>query len=365
MCSPGVLPHVAQFMLRFSRHGLLVEPASEKTTTTTTISVAILAQVRGYCPTAISACLGICPGDIWYERKRFSPILQVSLSLLNSMWVRAVLWMALCEAVGSEPGWAAADSMVPLKEQAGLAYTTIEHCGNSGDVFFIDCSMQFGYLVDVGLFLPAACLLAAFSCVLPACGAAPSPCGLALSAELWPYSGICFQSWIVDVDFDGLCLILCGWSRFVGDESCLGPMTSCGAFLWIVSPCGLMALISSCCSYCEDLSLMALKDECSPGYGVLEFLMALLQGCCSHGVIFGFMAYFVGSSVAAAIALLYFSKKMKQHAAAAGAAAIEGMRVSESLLTSAAVALKYFKGKKAQQAAAAAGSCVCCLLQCD
>ena len=65
------------------------------------------------------------------------------------------------------------------------------------------------------------------------------------------------------------------------------------------------------------------------------------------------MAYFVGSSVAAAIALLYFSKKMKQHAAAAEAAANEGMRVSESLLTSAAVALKYSMVQEVQHAAAA------------
>ena len=59
--------------------------------------------------------------------------------------------------------------MVPLKEQAGPAYTTIEHCGNSGDVFFIDYSMQFGYLVDVGLFLPAACLLVVLPSLL-SCG---------------------------------------------------------------------------------------------------------------------------------------------------------------------------------------------------
>ena len=124
-----------------------------------------------------------------------------------------------------------------------------------------------------------------------------------------------------------------------------------------------MALMASCCSYCEDLGLMVLKDECSPGYGVLEGLKALLQGCCFNGVIFGFQALmiccygdFVGSSLAAAISLLYFSKKMKQHAAVAEAAANEGMRVSESLLTSAAIALKYFKGKKAQQAAAAAAA---------
>ena len=102
------------------------------------------------------------------------------------MWVSAVLWTALCEAAGSEQAWAAGDSMVPLREHAGPAYATIEHCGISkGDVFFIDYSMQFGYLVDVGLFLPAACFVAPFSCVLLACGAAPSLCGLALSAELW------------------------------------------------------------------------------------------------------------------------------------------------------------------------------------
>ena len=89
---------------------------------------------------------------------------------------------------------------------------------------------------------------------------------------------------------------------------------------------------------------------------MLEGLTALLQGCCSYGVIFGFMAYFVGSSVAAAIVLLYFFKKMKQHAAAAEAAANEGVRVSESLLTSAAVALKYPMVQEAQHAAAAGSS---------
>ena len=108
---------------------------------------------------------------------------------------------------------------------------------------------------------------------------------------------------------------------------------------------------------------MVLKDGCSSGYGVLERLKALLQGCCSYGVVLGSMAMmiccygdFVGSSVAAAIALLYFSKKMKQHAAAAEAAAKEGMRVSESLLTAAAVALKCLMVQKAQHAAAAAAA---------
>ena len=120
--------------------------------------------------------------------------------------------------------------------------------------------MQFGYFVDVGCFLPAACFVASFPCVLPACGAAPSPCGLALSVELWPYPGICFQPWIVDVGFGDLYLMQCGWSRFVGDKSCSGLMTFCGSFLWIVFPCGLMALMASCCCYCEDLGLMVLKD---------------------------------------------------------------------------------------------------------
>ena len=245
--------------------------------------------------------------------------------------------------------------MVPLKEHAGNAYATVEHCVNSkGDVFFIDYSMQFGYHVDVGLFLPAACFVAAFSCVLPACGAAPSPCGLALSAELWRYPGICVQSWIVDVGFGGLYLLQC--------ESCLGLMTFCGSFLWIVSPCGLMALMAGCCSCFEDLGLMVLKDGCSSGYGVFEGLKALLQGCCPYGAVLGPMALmvccydFFGSSVAAAIALLYFSTKMKQHAAAAEAAANEGMHVSESLLTSAAVVLKNLMVKKAQQAAAVAAA---------
>ena len=39
--------------------------------------------------------------------------------------------------------------------------------------------------------------------------------------------------WIVDVGVDGLYLMQCGWSRFVGDESCLGLMTFCGSSLWI------------------------------------------------------------------------------------------------------------------------------------
>ena len=65
--------------------------------------------------------------------------MAVAAIVLNSMWVCAVLWTALCEAVGSEQAWAAADSMVPLKEHAGPVFATIEHCGNSkGDVFFID-----------------------------------------------------------------------------------------------------------------------------------------------------------------------------------------------------------------------------------
>ena len=124
------------------------------------------------------------------------------------------------------------------------------------------------------------------------------------------------------------------------------------------------------CSYCEDLSLMSLKDECSPGYGVLECLKALLQGCCSHGVISGFMLYVskkviqysaaaeaaanegmrVSESLlaSAAVLLKYSMVQEAQHAAAAGAGAKEGLRVTESLFTSAAIALKYFKGKKAQ-----------------
>ena len=69
---------------------------------------------------------------------------------------------------------------------------------NSKGGWIIDYSMQFGSSVDVGLFVLAACLVAAISCALPAfVVAAPVPCGPALFALLWLHPG-CFQTWNLD-----------------------------------------------------------------------------------------------------------------------------------------------------------------------
>ena len=56
---------------------------------------------------------------------------------------------------------------------------------NSKGGLIIDCSMQFGSPVDVGLFVLAACLVAAITRALPASVvSAPVLCGSALFAEL-------------------------------------------------------------------------------------------------------------------------------------------------------------------------------------
>ena len=69
---------------------------------------------------------------------------------------------------------------------------------NSKGGLTIDYSMQFGSSVDFGLFVLAACLVAAISCALPAfVVAAPVPWGPALFAKLWLYPG-CFQTWNLD-----------------------------------------------------------------------------------------------------------------------------------------------------------------------
>ena len=102
----------------------------------------------------------------------------------NSMRAFALLWLDLSCAVGSVR---AADTSILLEEQSGLT---------KGDYSAIDCSMQYGSL-DVGVSVLAACWSAAFS-VVPAFVVAAfpfSPCGLALSADLWLHPGLCFQSW--------------------------------------------------------------------------------------------------------------------------------------------------------------------------
>ena len=96
----------------------------------------------------------------------------------NSMWVLAILWLDLSNAI--------ADATILLEAQSGVM---------KGDYSVTDYSMQCGSF-DVGVSLPAACSSAASS-VVPA----PFPflsCGLALSAELRLYPVFCFQSWNVD-----------------------------------------------------------------------------------------------------------------------------------------------------------------------
>ena len=124
---------------------------------------------------------------------------------------------------GQEPSW----FVVPLEpllidyDEALLVNETshsvlapflvMETSRNSIGGWIIDCSMHVGSSVDGGLFVLAACLVAAFSCAVPAfVVAAPVPCGLALFAKLWLYPG-CFQTW----NFDG-CSVFMYFSIMVG-----------------------------------------------------------------------------------------------------------------------------------------------------
>ena len=168
----------------------------------------------------------------------------------------------------------------------------------------VDSSMRVGSPVDGGLSVLAACLVAAFSCALPAfVVAAPVPCGPALVVMQWLYPG-CFQTWnFDDVSFD----------------------------------CGFLALMA-CVLFCERTfsGIMTLS-----GFPVLIVLRGPTARSTSSGaalclfLVGFFWSYqpFAGGAAAVALSYLFMKKNMQAEACAA---AIEGEHASGALLTSAA-----------------------------
>ena len=100
-------------------------------------------------------------------------------------------------------------------------------CSVSG---IIDYSMRVGSPVDGGLSVLAACLVAAFSCALPALVVvAPVPCDPALVVMQWLHPG-CFQTWnFDDVSFDCGFLALMACVLFC-ERTFSGVMTLSEAF---------------------------------------------------------------------------------------------------------------------------------------
>ena len=161
-------------------------------------------------------------------------------------------------------------------------------------------------------------------------------------AESWRHPGVYFQSWKFDGGLGCWYLMQNGWLRCVVDEFCPGLLTFIGSFPWIVSPCGLTALMAWLCSCCygEFLGLMALYLGCCCGgdFG----LTALLGGCFWNGMV---------AAAAEAAFTSVFDVKIR-HAAAALEAAI-GNHGLNSLLNTPEAACKYFCNKSGQHAAAA------------
>ena len=156
--------------------------------------------------------------------------------------------------------------------------------------------MQFGSSVDDGLFVLAACLVATFSCALPAFVVAASvPCDPALFLKQWLYPG-CFQTW----NFDGV---------FIYFQLC----SVRGTFLGVMILSGFSCLVAL-------RGLMARATRA--GAALCLFIVGF------------FWSYQSFAGGAAAVAFSYFFKKKKMQAAAACAPAIEGVHVSEFLLTS-------------------------------
>ena len=142
---------------------------------------------------------------------------------------------------------------------------------NSKGGLIIDYSMQFGSPVDVGLFVQAACLVAAIThALLASVVAAPVLCGSTLLAKLRLYPG-CFQTWNLDGEsvftylmHYGCFLVLMAECVKCRAEAFLGLMTGSG-LPPLVAPYGLLAF-------------MAMVGCCR---GEISGFMAEENGCCS------------------------------------------------------------------------------------
>ena len=92
----------------------------------------------------------------------------------------SVLLLVLCGVSGSKPSWTDV-SMEPCTE-GDLEALPVNETSGSDVENTISYSIQYGFLADRGLFVPAACMIAAHSSVLHAFVVdAFLPCGPALS----------------------------------------------------------------------------------------------------------------------------------------------------------------------------------------
>ena len=88
----------------------------------------------------------------------------------------SILLLVLCGASGSKLSWTVVSTEPPM--EGDLETLPVNQSAGSDFETTVDYSIQYGFLVDWGLLVPAACMFAAFSSVSPAfIAVAFLPCG--------------------------------------------------------------------------------------------------------------------------------------------------------------------------------------------
>ena len=193
--------------------------------------------------------------------------------------------------------------------------------------------MQVGSSEDVGLFVLAACLVAAISCALPAC-----PFGPALFAMLWLYRG-CFQTWNLDVEsvlmyFGQVCSVLCEnvsrshdplWTLLFGLIVFIAMM-GCGrseisSFKAEKNGCSSWASGRGC-SAGDELLAVLVRGWTAVGALTEGFRMLVLQAAAAQAAALCFVGFQTLHEASAATPCKYVLCRFGQRAAAASAAAL-------------------------------------------